>query len=205
MRAWSLAWRGRRRQAGACSLSSSISQSRGTVWRPGYRRLMQLTDAQWARIAPLILTPRGNCKLPARQVLEAWLFVTKEGCSWRALPERFGPWHTVYMRGRRWIDKGVWSASSLSYDALNWRRRASNASRTGRCASRSTARSLRSIRTGAPRKRGARSSSLGQDKDRPLAQLVPGLTEERLDDQAARARAGRPAAADHDPDAGSLG
>ena len=35
------------------------------------------------------------------------MFLTKEGCSWRALPERFGPWHTVYMRGRRWIDKGV--------------------------------------------------------------------------------------------------
>ena len=69
--------------------------------------IMQLTDAQWARIAPLMPTPRGNCKLPSRQVLEGWLFVTKEGCSWRALPERFGPWHTVYMRGRRWIDKGV--------------------------------------------------------------------------------------------------
>ena len=51
-------------------------------------------------------TPRGNCELPSRQVLEGWLFVTKEGCSWRALPQRFGPWHTVYMRGRRWIDKG---------------------------------------------------------------------------------------------------
>ena len=68
---------------------------------------MQLTDAQWARIAPLMPTPRGNCKLPSRQVLEGWLFVTKEGCSWRALSERYGPWQTVYMRGRRWIDKGV--------------------------------------------------------------------------------------------------
>ena len=68
---------------------------------------MQLSDAQWARIAPLMPTPHGNCNLPSRQVLEGWLFVTKEGCSWRALPERFGPWHTVYMRGRRWIDKGV--------------------------------------------------------------------------------------------------
>ena len=29
------------------------------------------------------------------------------GCSWRPLPELFGPWHTVYMRGRRWMDKGV--------------------------------------------------------------------------------------------------
>lgn len=68
---------------------------------------MQLTDAQWARIEPLMPTSRGNCKLASRQVLDGWLFVTKEGYSWRALPERYGPWHTVYMRGRRWIDKGV--------------------------------------------------------------------------------------------------
>ena len=50
---------------------------------------------------------RGNCKLPLRQVLEGWLFVTKEGCSRRALPERFRPCHTVYVRGRLRIDKGV--------------------------------------------------------------------------------------------------
>ena len=56
---------------------------------------MHLIDAQWARIAPLMPTPQGNCKLPARQVLEGWLFVTKECCSWRGLPERFGPWHTL--------------------------------------------------------------------------------------------------------------
>ena len=31
---------------------------------------MQLTDAQWARIAPLMPIPRGNYKLPSRQVLE---------------------------------------------------------------------------------------------------------------------------------------
>ena len=68
---------------------------------------MQLTDAQWARIAPLMPIPRGNCKLPSRQVLEGWLFVTKDACSWRALPEPYGPWHTVYMRGRRWTEKGV--------------------------------------------------------------------------------------------------
>ncbi len=68
---------------------------------------MQLTDAQWARIVPLMPIPRGNCTLPSRQVLEGWLLVTKGRCNWRALAERFGPWHTVYLRGRRWIDKGV--------------------------------------------------------------------------------------------------
>ena len=67
----------------------------------------QLTDAEWVRIASAMPTPRGDCKLPTRQVLEDWLFVTKESCSSRALPERFGPWRTVYMRGRGGIDQGV--------------------------------------------------------------------------------------------------
>lgn len=84
---------------------------------------MQLTDAQRARIAPLMPIPRGNCKLPARQVLEGWLFITKEGCSWRALPERYGPRHTVYMRVRRWIDKGVLERvfAELQRGELEWR------------------------------------------------------------------------------------
>ena len=68
---------------------------------------MDLTDAQWERIAPLMPTPRGNCKLPTRQALNGWLFITSQGCSWRALPERYGPWFTVYMRGKRWAERGV--------------------------------------------------------------------------------------------------
>ena len=49
----------------------------------------------------------GQLQAPVAIGVGGWPFVTKEGCSWRAFPERFGPWHTVYMRGRRWIDKGV--------------------------------------------------------------------------------------------------
>ena len=52
---------------------------------------MQLTNVQGLQIAPLMSFPHGNCKLPAREVLEGWLFVTKEGCSWRALAEPYGP------------------------------------------------------------------------------------------------------------------
>ncbi len=68
---------------------------------------MDLTDAQWERIAPLMPTPRGNCKLPVRQALNGWLFIAREGCSLRSLPERYGPWFTGYMRGRRWLDRRV--------------------------------------------------------------------------------------------------
>ncbi len=40
---------------------------------------MALTDAQWEWIARLMPTPRGNCTLPARQALNGWLFIAREG------------------------------------------------------------------------------------------------------------------------------
>ncbi|MDD3469187.1 MAG: transposase [Thermoguttaceae bacterium] len=35
------------------------------------------------------------------------LYVVENGCKWRALPEEFGNWHTVYMRMCRWAENGV--------------------------------------------------------------------------------------------------
>lgn len=52
---------------------------------------MELTDAQWERIAPLKPTPRGNDKLPTRQALNGWLFIARQGRARRALRERYGP------------------------------------------------------------------------------------------------------------------
>lgn len=68
---------------------------------------MELTDAQYERIAPLLPTPRGSYRIPHRQVLNALLFVAKEGGTWRCLPERFGNWHTIYVRLNRWAKRGV--------------------------------------------------------------------------------------------------
>lgn len=123
--------------------------------------LMQLTDAQWARIAPLMPTPRGNCKLASRQVLEGWLFVTEEGCSWRALPERYGRWHTVYMRGRRWIDKGVLERvfAELQRDELEALAESGQPEQPRRVAVDSTIVKVHQDGTGAPRIRGASRSA----------------------------------------------
>ena len=68
---------------------------------------MELTDAQYERIAPLLPKPRGSLNIPHRQALNALLYVAKEGCTWRGLPERFGNWHTVYVRVNRWAKRGV--------------------------------------------------------------------------------------------------
>ena len=37
----------------------------------------------------------------------ALLFVAENGCKWRALPKRFGNWHTIYTRMSRWAKAGV--------------------------------------------------------------------------------------------------
>ena len=50
---------------------------------------------------------RGNVSLTNLQVLNAILYVAEQGCKWRGLPKRFGPWHTIYVRRNRWAKKGV--------------------------------------------------------------------------------------------------
>lgn len=51
----------------------------------------------------------------------------KTGAPWRDLPERYGPWETVYSRFRRWQQAGVWDrvlatlqAEGDAVGALDW-------------------------------------------------------------------------------------
>ena len=71
-----------------------------------------LTDAQWARLSPLLPGQErspGTTARDTRLFVEAVLWRARCGTSWRDLPaERFGPWHTVYARFRRWRQAGVW-------------------------------------------------------------------------------------------------
>ncbi len=50
---------------------------------------------------------RGNVRIANLDVINAVLYVAENGCKWRGLPERFGNWHTVYTRLRRWAEAGV--------------------------------------------------------------------------------------------------
>ena len=68
---------------------------------------MELTEAQYERIASHLPMQRGNVSLSSRQVLNAILYVAEHGCKWRALPARFGNWHTIYTRMNRWSKNGV--------------------------------------------------------------------------------------------------
>ena len=68
---------------------------------------MEITEAQYQLIAPILPVQRGNVSLPNLQVINAILYVAEQGCKWRGLPPRFGNWHTVYMRMNRWSKNGV--------------------------------------------------------------------------------------------------
>ncbi len=68
---------------------------------------MEITQAQYERIAPSLPVQRGNVSLSNLQVLNAILYVAEHGCKWRGLPTRFGNWHTIYTRMNRWSRNGV--------------------------------------------------------------------------------------------------
>jgi transposase len=76
-----------------------------------------LTDDQWARLEPL-LPPRTGpvAKLGDRSFIDAVLYRARTGVPWRDLPERFGPWKSVYNRFRNWSSHGIWE---LLFAALN--------------------------------------------------------------------------------------
>ena len=72
-----------------------------------------LTDEQWAILAPLIARPpradgRGRPReVDQREIVNAVLYVLHEGCRWRALPHDFPPWPTVYWYFAKWTDDGT--------------------------------------------------------------------------------------------------
>ncbi|MER7541261.1 transposase [Streptomyces sp. NPDC097704] len=49
-----------------------------------------------------------------RQLINGIRFRTRTGIPWRDLPERYGPWETVYGLFRRWQRDGTGTASSSS-------------------------------------------------------------------------------------------
>jgi transposase len=70
-----------------------------------------LTDAQWRQLQPVL--PRQRAGPSAirgdRLFIEAVLYRAKTGCAWRDLPERFGPWKSVYNRFTNWARQGRWA------------------------------------------------------------------------------------------------
>ncbi len=73
----------------------------------------ELTDEQWAVLAPLIPEPprrednRGRPWRDTREVLNGVLWILRSGARWQDLPDRFPPYQTCHRRFQQWVETGV--------------------------------------------------------------------------------------------------
>ena len=80
-------------------------ENRGLYARPGLRYPSDLTDAEWALVAPLIRPAKRGGRprtVNIREVLNAIFYVLWTGCQWKALPKDLPPRSTV------WEYLGLW-------------------------------------------------------------------------------------------------
>ena len=71
--------------------------------------LFWLDDKLWAAIMPLLpVNQRGPKRIEDRQVLSGIIHVLSSGCPWRACPDSYGPYMTVFNRYNRWKKRGIW-------------------------------------------------------------------------------------------------
>jgi transposase len=91
----------------------------------------ELSDRQWAQLAPLLPPERptkpGHPWQPLRKVLTGILWRLRTGTTWRDIPARYGPWQTCYDRYVRWQHQGLWvhilqalQARADAADRLHW-------------------------------------------------------------------------------------
>jgi transposase len=69
------------------------------------------------------LLPKGKKpgrppKWTRRQLIDGIRWRTRAGTPWRDVPERYGPWQTVYGLFRRWQRDGIWARILTGLQAL---------------------------------------------------------------------------------------
>ena len=70
----------------------------------------EITPAQWEHIKDLFPSKKGKRGRPSRshyEIFNGILWTLFSGASWRDVPERYGPWKTVYDRFNRWSKDGT--------------------------------------------------------------------------------------------------
>src|SRR5437667_2040804 len=73
---------------------------------------MDLTEEQWAVLAPLLPTPRvrrdrrGRPWRDPRDVLNGVLWILRTGAPWKDLPDRYPPYQTCHRRFQKWQQNG---------------------------------------------------------------------------------------------------
>jgi putative transposase len=72
-----------------------------------------LSDPEWAIVEPFIppAKPGGRPRTAdMRQVVNAILYLVRNGCTWRALPHDFPLWTTAYYYFKTWTKAGLWQS-----------------------------------------------------------------------------------------------
>ncbi|MBD2757389.1 IS5 family transposase [Spirosoma validum] len=67
-----------------------------------------LTASQWQAIEKLIQVQRKSIH-SLKLIVEAIFYLTKNGITWRDLPDSFPPWQTVYWHFRKWSHNDTWT------------------------------------------------------------------------------------------------
>ena len=69
-----------------------------------------MSEEQWRLVEAVIPKQKAGPEATRgdRLFIDAVLFRAKTGMPWRDLPERFGPWKSVYNRFANWANKGRW-------------------------------------------------------------------------------------------------
>jgi transposase len=68
---------------------------------------MKWTAEHLTSIQHLFRKQRGNVEIDYLSFFQALQYMTENGCKWRALPEEFGNWNTIYCRFHYWAERGI--------------------------------------------------------------------------------------------------
>ena len=84
-----------------------------TPTTPSQKLPRSISDAAWNSLLPFLkASPNVYVGDPetCRRFVSALLWIAKEGATWRAIPNVYGHWNTIYRRFGRWCDAGVFQA-----------------------------------------------------------------------------------------------
>jgi transposase len=91
------------------------------VPRVAAARRHDLTDAQWARLEPVLPAESGRGRPPKwtkRQIIDGIRWRVRTRTPWRDVPEAYAPWQTLYRWFRRWQRTGIWARILASLQAV---------------------------------------------------------------------------------------
>ena len=74
-------------------------------------RRYEVSDEEWERLEKYFPARQegtlGRPRKEPREILNGIFWIARSGAAWRDLPERYGPWQTVYKRFAEWQKSGL--------------------------------------------------------------------------------------------------